>query len=83
MEWLFAIAVVMSFCAVFLGLYALHHSFNTAIELRAMQKSTHKVQFVPVDPPSDLREFDREMGRAERRDMDNLHSIHDNAEALM
>lgn len=82
MEWLIAIAVVFAFVATLAAAIAGYIAHKALVRVGALEESTHKVQFVPVEPPQDLRELEKELRTAERRAMSNLHSIHDDAAAL-
>jgi hypothetical protein len=49
--------VAVSVSALGLALGALFLAVTTKIELEAQKKSTHKIQFMPLGPTSELQDF--------------------------
>ena len=73
------IAIASAMAAVIsaaLAGYALHLSIKTQIDLKAMQKSTHSIQFVPADKAAGLSGSDAELTK-------RLDNIEDEAAANM
>lgn len=78
MEWVIpALVVVCLFSGVCSGL-ALKYAIDAKIEVRALQKSTHNIQFVPIDPNADANDkAAREaMDRHDQEAMKDLGKIH-------
>lgn len=84
MEW--AVPAVVLFCvfAVAVACFAFKYATDALIEVKAMQRSTHNIQFVPAEPPrSGDDDLDEAMASAERRDYARAGDIHDASEPLM
>ncbi len=82
----FVIALCLVFCigGVGLGAYALHLSISTRIQIAAFEKSTHNIQYVPIDPktPFDEEEDgdDDVNKRLKRSDDDAWNALEDTDE---
>lgn len=78
MEWVIpALVVVCLFATAFSGM-ALHYAIYARIEIEAFKKSTHNIQFVPVDPNADANDAAAARAMAEQDDeaMRNVDRVH-------
>lgn len=60
---------IITLTAVLLSCYALHNANEARIEVEAMKRSTHQVQFVPVDPnaPDDDKNVEKVLSKEDEK----------------
>jgi hypothetical protein len=90
MEWVLPVAVsflLLAILAVGIAAYALHHAIGAKIEVKALQNSTHQVQFEPVefpqggDDPEEV-ELNKAMDKEERDGWKRLAEVHAASDGL-
>jgi hypothetical protein len=82
--------LALAFCiagaalAIFMAAAALWLAISTKIEVGAMQKSTHQIQWVPVGPggPSD-QELTRQLAKQDDEAMERVRDVNTGFEGLM
>lgn len=78
MEWVLPAAGLFcvlgaATCAV--SAYALHMALKAVIDVKALQNSTHNIQFVPAEPPSDDKALNAALERNDREAMERLQDV--------
>jgi hypothetical protein len=82
MDWtIFALMLtsLLAVSAAALGAYALHHSLHSRIEVEAMKRSTHQIQFVPAEPADEAEEraLNDDLARQERKAFMSVGDLED------
>lgn len=75
---LIAVLAVFVFAACIVACYACHRAINAEIMVKALQNSTHKIQYMPVelpDDPTDPEEkvIDEKLAKHDREAMERLN----------
>ena len=63
--------------------YALHYAIKTQVDVKAIQNSTHQIQFVPADPPKFDQELNDMLDRGESEAYGRIEDINDFSQPIM
>lgn len=87
MEWAWpavvAFCVLLTVFASVVACIAFQRAVNAQIDVKALQNSTHNIQFVPAEPPGFDKDVEQAMARAEAADYRRAGEIFDESEPLM
>lgn len=78
MEWVIPALVLFCLFSFVWSFIAFVFAVNAKIEVKALQKSTHNIQFVPIDPNADANDkaVAEAMNKHDRDAMNDLSKIH-------